>query len=905
MMILLQDPNFERLLTLLEQLSNLSFQTADLESKERWNLQSKAKIFSRRVWELLMLLPTSPEMLDGFKSIMPSTPSEQHEQLDDKIDLSRLLDPQRPHRLMYSLQIVESLSKNPRSKKKSVSQSSGCDTDSEMSVEGQEMPEEIWTKQFVSKGGLSHLVNIFKSGTLQAKGGETWNQWNQECLAYLLRLISQFSVERSDAEAGHDDVFENYEIPRKKMKRQKSNCDKIVVPRLNQTIMSMLNVSTDLQIIMQILFDAAIPIETNLCNTGTWGRPEVVHYALNFLVSWAYSCEELKNEFCMTPNFNTWLKRLTLEAPEPCVRKEVCTGLYQLCLGKTSENRSGYAFLLPILSSMLSFLHEALLIKPQLNDAYLQEEKKETYGPGCRDYFWLVCRFVDNISRDDASHNSDSPVNLDTLCKEVANHIISRSFYETRHGYEEDDALIGLLNLCTANLKHDPPFKTSEKGRVFLEDIFWCLFALPSPSNRNLPKCKSQASRAAAYDLLVEMVKGSVDNYTILHEKMMKQHSKDSHAPYPWDYWPHEDGRSKCGYVGLTNLGATCYMATCMQHLYMIPQARQSVLQAKCTDQTKHESTLIELQKIFAYLQESERKAYNPKSFCKTYTMDKQPLNTGEQKDMTEFFTDLITKLEEMSPDMKKLVKSLFGGVLTNNVVSLDCPHVSRTVEEFYTVRCQVTDMKNLYDSLDEVTVKDMLEGDNMYTCSKCQKKVRAEKRACFRKLPKILCFNTMRYTFNMVTMMKEKVNTHFSFPLRLDMSQYMEVNLMGPDKLQDDDEKNGSNFTEDSESECYEYELIGVTVHTGTADGGHYYSFIRDRINQSKNGQDKWYLFNDAEVKPFDPSQIAAECFGGEMTSKTYDSVTDKFMDFSLRRPIVPTCCFMNGVLQRKKKCL
>ena len=32
--------------------------------------------------------------------------------------------------------------------------------------------------------------------------------------------------------------------------------------------------------------------------------------------------------------------------------------------------------------------------------------------------------------------------------------------------------------------------------------------------------------------------------------------------------------------------------------------------------------------------------------------MDKKPLNTGEQKDMNEFFTDLITKLEDMSPDM-------------------------------------------------------------------------------------------------------------------------------------------------------------------------------------------------------------------------------------------------------------
>lgn len=61
-----------------------------------------------------------------------------------------------------------------------------------------------------------------------------------------------------------------------------------------------------------------------------------------------------------------------------------------------------------------------------------------------------------------------------------------------------------------------------------------------------------------------------------------------------------------------------------------------------------------------------------------------------------------------------------------------DCDHVSRTVEEFYTVRCQVADMRNLYESLDEVTVKDTLEGDNMYTCSQCGKKVRAEKRSLF-----------------------------------------------------------------------------------------------------------------------------------------------------------------------------
>ena len=26
----------------------------------------------------------------------------------------------------------------------------------------------------------------------------------------------------------------------------------------------------------------------------------------------------------------------------------------------------------------------------------------------------------------------------------------------------------------------------------------------------------------------------------------------------------------------------------------------------------------------------------------------------------------------------------------------------------------------------------------------------------------------------------------------------------------------------------CYDYELCGITVHTGTAEGGHYYSYIR-----------------------------------------------------------------------------
>lgn len=70
------------------------------------------------------------------------------------------------------------------------------------------------------------------------------------------------------------------------------------------------------------------------------------------------------------------------------------------------------------------------------------------------------------------------------------------------------------------------------------------------------------------------------------------------------------------------------------------------------------------------------------------------------------------------------------------------------------------------------------------------------------------------------------------------------------PDKIPgktEDDEGAGSDDPSptppDSEGDTQntEYELIGVTVHTGTADGGHYYSFIRDRIACEPGKPDKW----------------------------------------------------------------
>ena len=87
--------------------------------------------------------------------------------------------------------------------------------------------------------------------------------------------------------------------------------------------------------------------------------------------------------------------------------------------------------------------------------------------------------------------------------------------------------------------------------------------------------------------------------------------------------------------------------------------------------------------------------------------MDQQPLNTGEQKDMSEFFINLLTKMEEMTPNLKKIIKSLFCGTIANNVVSLECGHMSTTTEEFYTVMCQVIQKRRyFYDFIKNYYVK-------------------------------------------------------------------------------------------------------------------------------------------------------------------------------------------------------
>ena len=311
-------------------------------------------------------------------------------------------------------------------------------------------------------------------------------------------------------------------------------------------------------------------------------------------------------------------------------------------------------------------------------------------------------------------------------------------------------------------------------------------------------------------------------------------------------------------FIGLQNLGCTCYLNSLLQVFYHIIPFRESLLKCSCKEEKKN--SLYETKKIFKSLKSiNDSNYYTPKSFVNNF--DNEKLNIHQQMDVDEFFANILDKLENRlkNTENENIIKYFFQGRLNDALTfQKGCTHHRINENTFYSIQLQVQNRKNIYESLDTLIEGELMSGDNCIFCPQCNKKFPAIKSQNFKILPRMLMFVLKRFEFNYDTMRKIKINDRYEFPLELDMNKYTNEYINNKNNKQNN-----------------KYVLKSVVVHQGNSEGGHYYAFIKDNLSQT------WYKFNDTKVNKFDINNIANETFGGKDDDKQIEKNKSAYLLF------------------------